>query len=60
MADKSKQQQRPADLPAKSKKLSPDEVAKVKGGMVRGGITSLTPETCKETGDSGMMGCGTG
>ena len=48
MADKKK---RPADSP-RDPKLSKDEADNVKGGMMRN-----SPESCKETGDTGMMGC---
>ena len=52
MADKEKptDKQKPTQTPAQQ--LSEDETSKVVGGMLPRGADS-----CKETSDSGMMGC---
>jgi hypothetical protein len=53
MADKKKPTKATKDLP--KGKLTAAQLKAVKGGARR-----LGAESCKETGDSGMMGCGTG
>lgn len=39
-------------IPPRDQKLSKDEAENVKGGRM-----SASPESCKETGDTGVMGC---
>lgn len=53
MADKKKTAKTTKSLP--KGKLTAAQLSAVKGGR-----PMASPESCAETGDSGMMGCGTG
>ncbi len=45
---------------ATAKSLSKTKLSAKQAGAVKGGMMRRGAESCKETGDSGMMGCGTG
>lgn len=46
------EKKKPPVTPPRDQKLSKDEAENVKGGRMK-----ASPESCKESGDTGMMGC---